>query len=446
MNKLINSISNVKIIAIGFAFIILCGTFLLMLPCSSKSQDVSFLEALFTATSACCVTGLVVVDTYQYWSIFGQIIILLLIQIGGLGFITIGVFLATYLKKKISLKQRGLIEESVNTLQLAGGVKLVKRIVKGTFLFEGIGTFLLSFVFINDFGFLKGIYYSLFHSISAFCNAGFDLFGYIEPYCSLVYYVDNILVNIVVMSLIVIGGIGFIVWDDIYEHKHHFHKYLLQTKVVLFTTFFLITLGALFFWIVEYKHSLIGLSFDKQIIASFFQSITARTAGFNTIDVTTISTAGKLLLMFLMFIGGSPGSTAGGIKTTTLAVLIVFMYSAISNKSDCNIFNRRFELSDIKKACIVLLMNLMLVIIGTVCISYFQSELALDDILFEVFSAMGTVGITTGITRELVVSSKIVIILLMYCGRVGSLTFALSLTRRKNIKKCINPSEKIAIG
>lgn len=446
MNKIINHLSNVKILAIGFAVIILIGTFLLMLPISSHTYSISFIDALFTATSACCVTGLVVVDTYQYWTLFGQLIILLLIQIGGLGFITIGVFFASYLKKKISLKQRGLIEESVNTLHLSGGVRLAKRIIKGTFTFEALGAILLSFVFIKDFGLIKGIYYSIFHSISAFCNAGFDLFGYIEPYCSLVFYADNILVNIVIMSLIVIGGIGFIVWDDIYEHKLHIHRYLLQTKVVLLMTILLIVLGSLFFYVFEYHHSLSGLSFNEQILASFFQSITARTAGFNTLNVTKMSTAGKLLLMLLMFVGGSPGSTAGGIKTTTLAVLIVFIYSVISNKTECNIFNRRFEIDVIKKACTVLLMNLMFVVIGIISISYFQNELLLEDILFEVFSAMGTVGISTGITRNLVLSSKVVIILLMYCGRVGSLTFALSLTRRKKVKKCINPSEKIAIG
>lgn len=446
MNKIINHLSNVKIIAIGFAVIILIGTLLLMLPISSHAYSISFIDALFTATSASCVTGLVVVDTYQYWTLFGQLIILLLIQIGGLGFITIGVFFASYLKKKISLKQRGLIEESVNTLHLSGGVRLVKRIIKGTFFFETLGAILLSSVFIKDFGLVKGIYYGIFHSVSAFCNAGFDLFGYMEPYCSLVYYADNILVNTVIMLLIVIGGIGFIVWDDIFEHKLYIHRYLLQTKVVLLTTFLLIVLGTLFFYVFEYHYSLSGLSFNEQILASCFQSITARTAGFNTLDVTKMSTAGKLLLMLLMFVGGSPGSTAGGIKTTTFAVLIVFIYSVISNKTECNIFNRRFEIDVIKKACTVLLMNLMLVVIGVISISFFQSELLLEDILFEVFSAMGTVGISTGITRNLVLSSKIVIIILMYSGRVGSLTFALSLTRRKNVKKCINPSEKIAIG
>ena len=436
--------TNVEILALGFAIVILVGTFLLLLPISSNHTD--FLDALFTATSATCVTGLVVYDTATHWTLFGQIVILILIQIGGLGFITIGVFLATYLKKKISLRQRGLIEESVSSLKVAGGVKLVKHIIKGTFLFEGIGAVILSLVFIEDFGLLKGIYLGIFHSVSAFCNAGFDLLGIIEPYGSLTPYASNIVVNITIMILIIIGGLGFVVWQDLYEKKLHFRNYLLQTKIVLITSFIFIFGGAFLFYIFEYQHALASLSSEEAILASFFQSITCRTAGFNTIDVSHLKPATSLLMMLMMFVGGSPGSTAGGIKTTTFAVLIIFVYSTMTNKSEANAFNRRFDSKTIKKACSVFLINFIFIIISSFIIFNDQPHLPMQDTFFEIFSALGTVGISTGITRVLSMTSKITIILLMYCGRVGSLTLALSLSRKKKISNCKNPVEKISIG
>ena len=389
--------TNVEILALGFAIVILVGTFLLLLPISSNHTD--FLDALFTATSATCVTGLVVYDTATHWTLFGQIVILILIQIGGLGFITIGVFLATYLKKKISLRQRGLIEESVSSLKLAGGVKLVKHIIKGTFLFEGIGAVILSLVFIEDFGLLKGIYLGIFHSVSAFCNAGFDLLGIIEPYGSLTPYASNIVVNITIMILIIIGGLGFVVWQDLYEKKLHFRNYLLQTKIVLITSFIFIFGGAFLFYIFEYQHALASLSSEEAILASFFQSITCRTAGFNTIDVSHLKPATSLLMMLMMFVGGSPGSTAGGIKTTTFAVLIIFVYSTMTNKSEANAFNRRFDSKTIKKACSVFLINFIFIIISSFIIFNDQPHLPMQDTFFEIFSALGTVGISTGITR-----------------------------------------------
>jgi len=439
--------TNVEIIALGFAIVIFIGTILLLLPVSHQNHTpTSFLDALFTATSATCVTGLVVFDSATHWSIFGQCVILLLIQIGGLGFITIGVFLATYLKKKISLRQRGLIEESVSMLKLSGGVKLVKHIIKGTLFFESIGAIVLSAEFIKDFGLVKGIYYGVFHSISAFCNAGFDLLGVIEPYGSLVPYADSLIVNITIMSLIIIGGLGFIVWEDIYEKKWKIKNYLLQTKVVIVTSLILIIGGAVLFYLLEKQNILVGMDQEEMVLASLFQSVTARTAGFNTIDVSHLSPATAFLMMLLMFIGGSPGSTAGGIKTTTFAVLIVFVYSTITNKSEANIFNRRFDNKIIKKASSVLLMNLVFIITGLFVILASQPDLPFQDVMFEVFSALGTVGISTGITRDLTMLSKIVIIILMYCGRVGSLTFALSLTRKKKISNCMNPAEKVAIG
>lgn len=436
--------TNVEIIALGFALVILIGTCLLMLPISSNHTN--FLDALFTATSATCVTGLIVYDTATHWTLFGQIIILILIQIGGLGFITIGVFLATYLKKKISLRQRGLIEESVSSLKLAGGVKLVKHIIKGTFLFESIGALLLSCVFIQDFGVSKGIYLGIFHAISAFCNAGFDLLGTFEPYGSLMPYASNLIVNITIMSLIIIGGLGFVVWQDIYEKKLKFRKYLLQTKIVLVVSFAFIVGGALLFYLFEANNSLASLNREEAILASIFQSVTCRTAGFNTVDVSHLKPATSLLMMLLMFVGGSPGSTAGGIKITTFSVLVIFIYATMTNKSEANAFNRRFDSKTIKKAAAVFLINFMFIFIGSIVIFANQPDLPMQDVMFEVFSALGTVGISTGITRMLSIASKITITLLMYCGRVGSLTLALSLTKKKRISNCKNPVEKIAIG
>lgn len=439
--------TNVEIIALGFAMMIFVGTCLLMLPISHQNHtSTSFLDALFTATSASCVTGLVVFDTATHWSLFGQCVILLLIQIGGLGFITIGVFFATYLKKKISLRQRGLIEESVNTLKLSGGVKLVKHIIKGTLFFEGIGSIILSFVFAQDFGLAKGIYYGVFHAISAFCNAGFDLLGTIEPYGSLTPYAYSPIVNITIMTLIIIGGLGFIVWEDIYEKKVNVRNYLLQTKIVLFTSMILILGGAILFYLFEKQNVLLGMNQKDVIFASLFQSVTTRTAGFNTVNTSHLSPATYSLMMMFMFVGGSPGSTAGGIKTTTLSVLVVFVYATLKNKNEANVFNRRFDNKTIKKACSVLLINMLLIIIGSLVILANQPELIFQDVLFEVFSALGTVGISTGITRNLSMISRIVIIILMYSGRVGSLTFALSLTRKKKISNCMNPVEKVAIG
>ena len=447
MAKIGKQRTNVEIIALGFLMVIIIGTCLLMLPIAHHDQvSTPFLDALFTATSATCVTGLIVYDTANHWSLFGQCVILMLIQIGGLGFITIGVYLATYLKKKISLRQRGLIEESVSMLKISGGVKLVKHIIKGTLFFEGIGAILLSIVFVEDFGLIKGIYFGIFHSISAFCNAGFDLLGVIEPYGSLVPYVNSPLVNITVMALIFIGGLGFIVWEDIYEKKWHVKNYLLQTKVVIVTSLCLIFGGAVLFYLLERNNALLGLNQNETVLASLFQSVTCRTAGFNSIDVSQLHPATSILMMMLMFVGGSPGSTAGGIKTTTFAVLMIYIYSIITNKNEAHIFNRRFDDQTIKKASSVLLMNMFFIVTAAMIVFALQPELMFQDVMFELFSALGTVGISTGITRELTTISRIAVIVLMYSGRVGGLTLALSLTRRKRISKCHNPSEKIAIG
>lgn len=439
-------VSQTQFIAYGFFCIIITGTLLLMLPFASRDgQSEPFLNCLFTATSASCVTGLVVADTWSQWSLFGQLVILTMIQIGGLGFITVGVFISIVLRRKIGLKERGLMMESVNTLQIGGVVRLAKKIIIGTCIFEGTGAVLLAIRFIPQFGFLRGLFYGIFHSISAFCNAGFDLMGGQTPYSSFVAYYDDWLVNLVIMSLIIIGGIGFIVWDDLSRNKLHFRKYMLQTKIVLVTTAILVFGGGLLFYLLERNHLLVGMNTSGKILTSLFSSVTARTAGFNTTDTAALTDGSKLLTIILMFIGGSPGSTAGGIKTTTLVVLLLFVHSNIKQTYGINIFGRRLENDAVKRAGTILTINLLLAVTASLAIMAIQ-PLGFSDILFETFSAIGTVGMTTGITRALHPVSRCIIILLMYCGRIGSLSFALAFVQSKRKPHVQQPAEAINIG
>ena len=438
-------LSRVQTIALGFILIIAVGTVLLMLPIASKNgESAGFLNALFTATSSTCVTGLVVVDTYTNWTLFGQSVILLLIQIGGLGFFAIGVFFSIFMKRRIGLKERNLIQESVNTLQIGGTVRLVRKIVCYAAVFEGLGALLLMIRFIPQFGVAEGAWYSVFHSISAFCNAGFDLMGKFQPYSSLVLYEDDMLVNLVVMALIVIGGIGFIVWDDISIHKWNVKKYLLHTKIVLFMTLILIVAGSLCFYFFE-RENLAALDAKGQILASVFGAVTPRTAGFNTIDTGAYTEGTRMLTVMLMFIGGSPGSTAGGIKTTTMMVILLYIWATLRNKSGLNIFGRRMDEDSIKKASTVFFINLILAAVCTLIMAGLET-LPLSDILMEIFSAIGTVGISTGITRDITVASKYMLILLMYCGRIGSMSFALFFTEKRHSAPVKLPIERITIG
>ena len=441
------SLSQAQIMALGFLGIILIGAFILMLPISSKNNEVTdFLSALFTSTSATCVTGLVVFDTFTHWSVFGQIVILCLIQIGGLGFFTIGVRLTMFLRRKISLSQRGMLQESINTLKLSGILKLDKKIVWGTFLIEGSGAILLSIRYIPEFGVTRGIYYSIFHSVSAFCNGGFDLMGINGEYISLTRYSGDILVNITISLLIIIGGLGFVVWDDLTVNKFKFKKYMLHTKIVIVMTLVLIVGGSIVFYLFERNNLMQDMSLKDTILTSTFSSVTARTAGFNTIDTGSLTVASKLFNSILMFIGGSPGSTAGGVKTVTIMVILVYVWSNIRGKRGANIFNRRLDDGSIKKAFNVFSISFSLAIIATIAICALQPELRVEDIIFEVSSAVGTVGMSTGITRELCMVSKIIIIILMYCGRLGSLTFAISFTEKKGVPLIQNPTEKVIIG
>lgn len=437
--------SNTRLIAVGFALLILTGAMLLTLPIAVRDGQPDFLESLFTATSAACVTGLAVVDTYQNWTLFGQIVIICLIQIGGLGFMTIGAYIAILLKKRIGLKQRETLHESVNSMELAGVVRLTKHIIQGTVFLEGLGAIMLSIRFIPEFGPVKGIYYSVFHAISAFCNAGFDLMGTKEAYSSFVSYEGDVLVNVTLMALIVIGGIGFVVWDDVRRNKLHFHKYLLHTKIVLITTFLITIVSTVLFLIIENQNTFAGMTVTEKLCGAFFSSITPRTAGFNTVDTAALSNGSKLLTMALMFIGGSPGSTAGGVKTTTLVVLVLYAVATIRSEEDINLFGRRLTEDAVKKANAVVIINLSLAL-GVAFLIMAIQNFQFDEVMFEVLSAIGTTGMTEGITRDLNTVSRLGIIFLMYCGRLGSLSFALAFARNRTTNLVRQPEEKIIVG
>lgn len=438
--------SHVQIIALGFFLIIMTGTILLMLPVSTKSgQGAAFLDALFTATSASCVTGLIVQDTSLYWSGFGQAVILTMIQIGGLGFMTIATMFFMFLRKRVHLRGRELLSESISVNQVGGIMRLAKKILFGTFLIEGLGALLLMIRFVPLYG-VQGIWMSVFHSVSAFCNGGFDVMGqHTGDYSSLTAFADDWLVNLVIMALIVIGGIGFIVWDDALTHKLKLKRYHLHSKIVLFTTTILLVGGAVIFFFVERNATGAGLSFGDQVLAAMFDSVTARTAGFNTVDTASLSDAGKLVTIALMFIGGSPGSTAGGVKTTTIMVLMLYSFSYMRKNRSTSVFGRSLEEDALRKASAVFFTNLMLALGVTIIISSIQS-LSMLDLMFETFSAIGTVGMSTGLTRDLNSISRVFIIFLMYCGRVGSLSFANALAGKRKTAPVKDAVEKITIG
>lgn len=434
--------SQFQIIIFGFAMVILLGTFLLMLPFSTQDHNgAPFLNALFTSTSAVCVTGLVVYDTATFWSPFGQGIILALIQIGGMGVVSVAVLLTKISGKKIGLRQRSTMQEAISAPHMSGIVRLTDFIIKTTFAIEFTGAVFLAPTFIKEFGLLKGIWYSLFHSISAFCNAGFDLIGVKEPFSSLTSYVTNPVVNITIMLLIISGGIGFLTWDDIKVNKWHFKKYRMQTKVILTITAILLSLSTLYFFFFEFS----DMPVVERIWSSMFQAVSPRTAGFNTTDLTQLSDNGKLATIFLMVTGGAPGSTAGGMKVTTLVVLLATSIAVFKRQEDTQLFNRRVGNDTVKYALTILLMYLSLFIFGAFIISGVE-QLPLLTCLFETASAIGTVGLTLGITTGLCGISKIVLIVLMFLGRVGSLTLVFAAVSGYHKKVSRLPQEKITVG
>lgn len=437
-----NRFTSFQIIILGFIAVILMGALLLMLPVSSKAGIITpFNEALFTSTSAVCVTGLVVQDTATYWSWFGQGIILVLIQIGGLGVITIAVLFELLSGRKISLMQRSVMQESISAPKVGGIVRLTGFVLKGTFLVEFTAAFIMMPVFVKDFG-AKGIWMAIFHSISAFCNAGFDLMGTENvKYASLTSYISNPLINITIMLLIIIGGIGFLTWEDILKNKYRIKRYRMQTKVILTTSLLLILFPAFFFFFRDFA----DMPMQERIFSSLFQAVTPRTAGFNTADLTMMTQDGLGIVIALMLVGGSPGSTAGGMKTTTLAVLIANALACFRRKEDAQMFGRRIENSTVKNAATIFMMYIVFFFGGAIVISAVE-DLSFSTCLFETASAIGTVGLTLGITPGLGVISQIILMILMFLGRVGGLTLIYAALSGSDKKISKLPQEKITVG
>ena len=442
MEILKRKLSSFQIILLGFAGVILLGALILTLPISSKSHEwTSFIDALFTSTSAVCVTGLVVFDTATHWTIFGQIIILLLIQIGGMGVVTIAVSLAVASGKKIGLFSRETMKNAISAPNVSGIVRLTGFIIKGIFLVEMIGALIMLPVFCTDYG-AEGIWMAVFHSVSAFCNAGFDIMGTKSgEFTSLTHYSAQPVINITIMLLIIVGGIGFLVWEDICKHKWRIREYRTQSKLVLIVTAALIVLPAVYFFFFECG----DLPVTERILASLFQSVTPRTAGFNTVNLAAISDTGLYLMIILMLIGGSPGSTAGGMKTTTIAVLFSSAFSVFRKKDNAEVMKRRIDDETVKTASAVFLMYITLFLVGGMAISTIEN-LPITSCLYETASAVGTVGLTLGITPTLGSASKMILIMSMFFGRVGGLTliYAAFGANKKQVAKL--PADTIAVG
>ena len=435
-------LTSSRIILLGFAAAIIIGTLLLLLPiASSDGVAAPFSDALFTAPSAVCVTGLVVRDTATCWSGFGKAVILTLIQIGGMGVVTVAVAIAMISGKKISLKQRSTMQEAISAHKVGGIVHLTGFIIRVTAFFELAGALLLAPGFCREFGFPKGIWYAVFHSISAFCNAGFDLMGTRAPYSSLTSFADSPLINAVIMTLIIVGGIGFLTWDDIRTNRLRFQRYRMQSKIILLTSALLIVLPGLYFFFFEFS----SLPVKERILESLFQAVTPRTAGFNTADLTAISQTGSAVLIVLMLVGGSPGSTAGGMKTTTLAVLLSTAISVFRQREYSHFFGRRIEDRTVRNAITILMMYLVLFLTGGLILSRLES-LPLLVCLFETASAIGTVGLTMGITPALGQISRLILILLMFVGRVGGLTLIFSAVSGSRGSTARLPQEKLTVG
>lgn len=445
-----------QILVLGFLLLIAIGTLLLNLPIASKNgESIGFVDALFTATSAVCVTGLVVVNTFHHWTAFGKTVIIILIQIGGLGFMTIATSLFMILGRKIGLKERMVIQEALNQYSLSGMVRLTRNIIFGTLLIEGVGALLLSIKFVPEYG-LQGVAMGIFHAISAFCNAGFDIVGD----SSLSPYVGDLLVNFTVMLLIILGGLGFTVWvdtintskkamDNGWRPKKWFHQLSLHTKLVYVVTGGLILSGFVFFLAVEgFNDQTLGLlSFKDKVLGALFQSVTTRTAGFNTMPLDKMTEASKFVSILFMFIGGSPAGTAGGVKTITIVVLIVEVMSIVRGNEDTEVFNRRIPRSTVRRALAVIMISLGVVLSVTTILSLTETG-SFMNIFFEAVSAFATVGLTLGQTGSLSTIGKLVIGVTMFIGRLGPITIAVALSLRNGRKKAKikKPEEKVMVG
>lgn len=446
VSKLIKKLSRVQIIAFGFFGVILIGSLLLMLPFSTRSgQTTSYVDALFTATSATCVTGLTPFDTYTHWTLFGQLVILFMIQLGGIGFMTVITMATLFMRHKIGLQNRMLVMESAGTITLSGIGQLVRRIIAGTAIIETTGAAILATQFVPEFGWLRGLYYSFFHAISAFCNAGFDLMGCIEPGSSMINFHGNAVVMVTLVFLILIGGIGFFVWDDILVCKAKFKNYKIHTKLVLVLTAILTVIPFVMFFLFEYDHAFKGMDIFDRILNSLFQTVTPRTAGFSGIDMTTLSEPGGMLTIVLMFIGGNPGSTAGGVKTTTIAVILLSTVAYLQEDNNVTVFKKRIEDKMVRRACAIAFIYFMMVFAASLVISWIE-PLNLREVLFEVVSAVATVGLSMNVTATLSAASKVIVIVLMYAGRIGALTFIMLLSKRNKTAILKRPTGKIMIG
>lgn len=441
-------ISPTQLILSGYCLIILVGTLLLALPMATKGRGSTGLtDCFFTATSATCVTGLIRFDTYTHWTLFGQLVILGLIQIGGVGFMSVAIMVMVFAGKRISLNQRALMQNSISAPQIGGIVRMTKFIVGGTLFVELVGAVCLSFAFVPKFGWRKGIYFSIFHAVSAFCNAGFDLMGGTTgEFTSLTGMADSGYVNLVIMLLIFVGGLGFFVWYDLGTHRGKFRLLNLQSKMVLSISVGLVLFGALVILLLEYDGTAFaGLNLQEKVWASLFQSVTVRTAGFNTVDLSVMSEAGKMVLIGLMFIGGSTGSTAGGIKTTTFWVLCLSIFTTFFRKKNVEAFGRRMEENITRTASCIFMIYLLMTTISAVVISAVE-DIPMITALFETVSAMATVGLSFGVTPQVGIFSKLLLAFLMLCGRGGSITMLLAFSSEKRVIASRLPLDKVQMG
>ena len=441
-----NWMTPARMILTGFALLILAGAWLLTLPVATRDgQGASFFDALFTATSATCVTGLVVQDTALYWSGFGQAVILVLIQIGGMGVVTVAVAVSMLAGRRIGLKERWVMQESISAPQMGGIVRQTRFLLCVTLLLEGTGAVLLALRFCPDMG-LRGIWYAVFHAVSSFCNAGFDLMGADgTPFVSLTGYTGDPLVNFTVMGLIVLGGIGFLTWGDVRENRWHLRRYHLQSKLVLTATLLLILLPALFFLLYEFRlPQWQSLTVGEKVQGALFQSVTPRTAGYNTVDLTALSEPSLLVMTVLMLIGGSPGSTAGGFKVTTLAVMVLAAGAVFRRRESLQCFGRRLPSETLRSAAAILGVYVGLFLLGGLLICCTEG-VSLQAALFETASAIGTVGLTLGLTPELGGLSRGILIFLMYLGRVGGLTLIYAVLPGRTVPSEL-PQERVTVG
>lgn len=435
-------LNAVQTLALGFALLILLGGVLLALPVSSRDgHAMPFLDALFTSASASCVTGLVLYDTYTQFTAFGQAVILLLIQVGGMGFMTVSILVSILLHRRIGLRQRSILMDSVGALQMGGIVRLTRLAIRVTLTCEGAGAALLAAWFCPRYGLGRGLWMAVFHAVSSFCNAGFDLLG---TGSSLTSIAGEAWPNVVLMALVICGGLGFLVWEDLLTHGRRIHRWRLHSKIVVFSTALLFAGGAAAFYLLEGDHAFAGAGPGRRALLAAFQSVTCRTAGFNTAPIAALSQSGTLLTMVLMFIGAGSGSTGGGAKVNTVSVLLLSVAAQVRRKEDVNVFHRRLDPDTIRRAYTSVTAFFLAALAGAMVLCL--QGISLDSALFEAISAVGTVGLSRGVTPHLPALSKVTVLLLMFAGRVGSMSVAMAVTRNKPQPKLRNIPEKILIG